>query len=77
MLALICLRYVSIMYFRDFFFIVDIYPTIFSVLVYNDFVSYMLRYFMLYMYMCTFDVNLCSYFMCMFLLSVLCKKMTK
>ena len=51
--------------------IVNIFPTISNVLVYNDFVGYMLRSFMLYMYMCTFNVNLCSYFMCMFLLSVL------
>ena len=76
MLVLICLRYVSIMYFRDFF-IVHIYPTTFNVLVYIDFVSYLLRSFMLYMYMCTCYVNLCSYFMCMFLLGVLCQKMTK
>ena len=41
------------------------------------FVGYMQCSFMLYMYICTFNVNLCSYFMFMFLLSVLCQKMTK
>ena len=52
----------SIMYLM--IFIINIYPTILNVLVHNDFVGYMLCSFMLYMCMCTFNVHLCSYFVC-------------
>ena len=54
------------MYFSDFF-IVNIYPTVSNVLVYNDFVGYMLRSFMLYicvLLMLIYAAILCVCFTC-------------